>query len=194
MAAWEMRWLISSWPVVSLIWLGSAGFAARPRSGAGRAHQGERGPGQIGDDPGAELVRAQGPLAEVAPLDAVAEPGLDAVGAPDRRLVDALVDQELAGVRVMSSGSPGLGGGGGGRPCRPCAGRPAPKRRAKTSNSSFACGGSGSPCRRSGTRWPASRRRPRGEAVAEIVAVNAHRRDAHVVVADLRPSEPSRWA
>ena len=176
-AACEMRWLISSWVVVSVIWLGSPALGGRrswPRrpasAGAGGQHpqagdedrlgeggvvhvaagepavqarlegvqapdgrlgdalvdqqlaggepdlagvgrlggrdhdrarvrgdEGERGPGQVGGDPGAELARAQGPLAEVAALDAVVEPGLDPVGAPDRRLVDALVDQEPAG-------------------------------------------------------------------------------------------------
>ena len=133
MADWEMRWLIRSWPVVRVMSARVAGLRRgdddRPRVGRGERDRRAHG---VGHDPGRELARGERPLAEVAPLDAVVEPGLDAVRPPDRRLVDALVDQELAGRERDVAGSPGVGGGTGGRTLQTAlaTGAPAPKRRA----------------------------------------------------------------
>ena len=96
MAAWSMRWLISSW--VALRVRGSPGplrpgltIAAGSAGAAGASEAGRRGAG----DAGPQLGRADRVAAQVAGLQAAVEAGLDGVETPDGGLADALVDAQL---------------------------------------------------------------------------------------------------
>ena len=146
-----MRWLISSWPVLSLIWLGSAGLAAATTIGRGSgATKAIGGPARSVVIPAPSSVAPSAPWQRSRP----SMPSPSQASTPLARRMAAWSMRWLISswpvLSVMSSGSPGLGGGAGGRdlqtPPALAGGAPAPKRRAKTSNSSFACGGSGSPC------------------------------------------------